>query len=474
MKFKYKVLAINLIMLTLAISITGFFMMSNSFKLSIESEIRHAVTENNLSQAVVEYELLKEVNSSIIDDYDIAGTLEDIGRRVASGMSTGDSGLFIRYADDMVFSGSENTENVPEDLFVGFDKMSKSYSITHEKDSYYIYVASHNKIYNKELSIIIKRNVTAVYRELNDNLRFYVLLFASVLAIAAVLLYIISSVLTNPLEKLNKVTEKIAGGEYDVRSDVGSSDEVGMLSDKFNVMAESVENHVNELQDMVVRRDRFVKDFIHEIKTPMTSVIGYADTLRSIEMTEEEEKEALDYIYSEGKRLENLSMRLFDLLYLKDNDITKVNSEMDVIIREACQSMKPKAESREIKINAEAEKGCISCDRELIKTVVINIIDNAIKASDKGSQIDVTGKCDDGKYILKIKDSGIGMTEEDIKYMFDEFYMADKSRTRREGGAGIGLSLVKQILDRHDAEISVESEMGKGTTVSICFKTIEE
>ena len=243
-----------------------------------------------------------------------------------------------------------------------------------------------------------------------------------------------------------------------------------MLSDKFNVMAESVENHVNELQDMVVRRDRFVADFIHEIKTPMTSVIGYADTLRSIEMTEEEEKEALDYIYSEGKRLENLSMRLFDLLYLKDHDITKVKSEADGIVLEASQSMKPKAKSREIRINTEVEKGYISCDRELIKTALINIIDNALKASENGSEIVITGKTDNEEYLIEIKDSGIGMTQEDIKYMFDEFYMADKSRTRREGGAGIGLSLVKQIMERHEAGISVESEIGKGTTVSIRFK----
>ena len=469
MKFKYKVLAINLIMLTLAISITGFFIINNSFKLSIESEIRHAVTENNLSQAVVEYELLKEVNDSFIDEYDIAGTLTEIGRRVASGMSTGDSSLYIRYADEMIYSGNEKNVSLPEDLFAGFEKLSKSYVITHEQDSYFIYVASHNKIYNKELSIVIKRNVSAVYRELNDNLRFYTLLFVAVIGIAAVLLYIISSVLTKPLEKLNKVTEKIAGGEYDVRSDVSSSDEVGMLSDKFNVMAESVENHVDELQDMVDRRDRFVADFIHEIKTPMTSVIGYADTMRSIEMTEEEQKEALDYIYSEGKRLENLSMRLFDLLYLKDHDIEKTENEIDAIIQEACRSLNPKAQERGIKLSVNAEKGTISCDRELIKTVIINVVDNALKASEEGKTVEVNGRKEQDKYLLEIKDYGIGMTEDDIKFMFDEFYMADKSRTRREGGAGIGLSLVKQILERHEAKIKVESELGKGTTVTISF-----
>ena len=469
MKFKYKVLAINLIMLTLAISITGFFIINNSFKLSIESEIRHAVTENNLSQAVVEYELLKEVNDSFIDEYDIAGTLTEIGRRVASGMSTGDSSLYIRYADEMIYSGNEKNVSLPENLFAGFEKLSKSYVITHEQDSYFIYVASHNKIYNKELSIVIKRNVSAVYRELNDNLRFYTLLFVAVIGIAAVLLYIISSVLTKPLEKLNKVTEKIAGGEYDVRSDVSSSDEVGMLSDKFNVMAESVENHVNELQDMVDRRDRFVADFIHEIKTPMTSVIGYADTMRSIEMTEEEQKEALDYIYSEGKRLENLSMRLFDLLYLKDHDIEKTENEIDAIIQEACRSLNPKAQERGIKLSVNAEKGTISCDRELIKTVIINVVDNALKASEEGKTVELNGRKVQDKYLLEIKDYGIGMTEDDIKFMFDEFYMADKSRTRREGGAGIGLSLVKQILERHEAKIKVESELGKGTTVTISF-----
>jgi signal transduction histidine kinase len=284
--------------------------------------------------------------------------------------------------------------------------------------------------------------------------------------------------MTRPLENLSRITNRISGGDYSVRADIKSDDEVGELADNFNVMAGSVEENVEELKDMIHRREQFVADFTHEMKTPMTTIIGYADSVRHLEMTEEERNMSLDYIYTEGKRLENLSQKLFDLLYLKNSDIIMEEYDASELAEETILHMKPMMNKKGITIRTDFEDGELYGDGELIKTVFINLLDNARKASRENSEITFTGKNleQDGEkyYEFVVRDNGIGMSEEEQKKIFDEFFMADKSRTRKEGGAGLGMSLVAIILEKHGASIRIESELGKGTAVFTVWKQPDE
>ena len=223
---------------------------------------------------------------------------------------------------------------------------------------------------------------------------------------------------------------------------------------------------------MVHRRDQFVADFTHEMKTPMTTIIGYADTLKNVELSEDEKNMSLDYIYSEGKRLETMSQKLFKLIYLKSHDIPMEEVSADEMGKEVVLLMKPVMDRKKIKVISNFEKGDIYGDKELIKTVFINILDNARKASNEGGDIYFNGhvvedEANGKMYEVTIKDNGIGISEEDQKKIFDEFYMVDKSRARKEGGAGLGMSLVSIILNRHNAKVLIDSELGKGTTFTI-------
>ena len=305
-------------------------------------------------------------------------------------------------------------------------------------------------------------------------------------------MYFISRYMTKPLEKLNHVSEEIAQGDYATRVNVKSHDEIGLLAQKFNIMAQAVSDHVDELNDMVHRREQFVADFTHEIKTPMTSIIGYADTMRSMELPREEQMMALGYIFSEGKRLESMSQKLFELIYLRRHDIEKARVHMADLCAEVVKVVEPAYENRHLTIETEIEDTVLIVNRELLVTALVNMMDNARKASEEGQQVEVTGKfvdkmacnilkdktdigeaesTDDGKcmraYEICIIDHGIGMTKEQAAKICDEFYMADKSRSRKEGGAGIGMSLVAIILEHHNAVLSVESEPGCGTTMRI-------
>ena len=126
--------------------------------------------------------------------------------------------------------------------------------------------------------------------------------------------------------------------------------------------------------------------------------------------------------------------------------------------------MTPSLETKNQKLNINITNEKIKCNKALLLTVFVNIVDNARKASDEGKEISITGKIDDdGSYEFVVEDYGIGMKQEDVERICDEFYMVDKSRSRKEGGAGIGMSLVAIIMEKHNAVLNVESEINKGT-----------
>ena len=265
------------------------------------------------------------------------------------------------------------------------------------------------------------------------------------------------------------------------------------MSDKFNAMADSVENHIDELNDMLHRRDQFVADFTHEIKTPMTAIIGYADTIRSVDLTRDEQVKAAGYIFSEGKRLEQMSMKLFDLLYIKDRHIEKNKCSARLIGEDVITSTAPILKDYDVK--SDFDNAMIMCEPGLIKTVLINLIDNARKASEEGAVIEVYGRIiacfasaenDDNDmshtnetnncdfYEFSVRDYGIGIPQEDIDRICDEFYMVDKSRARSKGGAGLGLSLANIILQEHDSKLEIVSEVGKGTCMSFLLEIVAD
>lgn len=224
-----------------------------------------------------------------------------------------------------------------------------------------------------------------------------------------------------------------------------------------------------KLEDMVSRREQFVADFIHEVKTPMTAIIGYADTMRSMKLTEEEEFDALNYIFFEGKRLEKMSGKLFELIYLGKHEIHRESCHTSDLSEELWQIVTPMLEWDGIEFQADCAPAMVKIDRELMITVFVNLIDNARKASKQGDVIEFQGEVRQEGYKWSIRDHGIGMSKEDREHICDEFYMADKSRSRAAGGAGLGMSLVALIVKRHGAELSVESTQGIGTQIEICL-----
>lgn len=474
MKFRYKVLMINLILLSISLGIVGYLMIHKNFVLAKETQLQNAIVQNNLLQSSVEYELLQMLNN---EGNSVKGELPEIGERVASSMRTVESSFVIRYGQDYVYSSNEKQNYIPEELFENLKTGGKNYVIMKEEDKHFIYVTSFSQVQEKELYIISRCDASEAYALLSEQVGYFRLVLVGVLFVCSVIMYAASMYLTRPLEQLNRVSEKIAEGDYNTRAEVHSKDEVGLLAEKFNFMAGAVAIHVEELNDMIRRRDQFVADFTHEIKTPMTTIIGYADTMRSMELPREEEIMALSYIFSEGKRLEAMSGKLFELIYLKQHEIEKKLIHVSDIANEIVKIVSPALKRKHMTINARIEPAIIEGNWDLLVTAFINLIDNARKASKEGQEVEFVGLIitEEGNsyYEFSVIDHGIGMAEEESQRICDEFYMVDKSRSRKEGGAGIGMSLVALILEHHKAELQIESKPGKGTKMQVRFLIID-
>ena len=237
-------------------------------------------------------------------------------------------------------------------------------------------------------------------------------------------------------------------------------------------MAEKLEDNITELRMSMEQQERFMGSFAHELKTPMTSIIGYADLLRSQALNAGETQEAANYIFSEGKRLESLSLKLLDMLMMKKQDIKFVPTDMKNMIETLTIHLQPVYKKNRIVLQCRLEPSMCMVEPDLFSSVITNLLDNARKALDNGGNIMILGESVKGFYRIRVIDNGRGMPEEAIKHITEAFYRVDKSRSRAQGGVGLGLNLCKEIIELHNGTISFASREGNGTCVTVMIKEI--
>lgn len=264
------------------------------------------------------------------------------------------------------------------------------------------------------------------------------------------------------LALLEKVSASIAAGDYTVRAKVTSKDELARLGDSFNIMAQAVEKHVAELEDRAERQRLFIAAVGHEFKTPLTSILLNTESLQTISMTEEEKEKALDRISVQGKRLEKLTQKLLRLITLNE-DIEFTLVSVPELLDKVSDSFASKLREREVRLEINCCMNCIEADAELMLSALINLVDNAIKASSPGQTVELSAA--DG--VFMVKDHGHGISPEALSRVTEPFFMEDKARSRKNGGAGLGLALVQEIVRAHGGELYIESIPEEGTQVKI-------
>lgn len=236
---------------------------------------------------------------------------------------------------------------------------------------------------------------------------------------------------------------------------------------KLSGEVQSLYKALHNLEEAADRREEFIASFAHELKTPLTAIIGYADMLRSKDMAPKPRFTAAGYIFSEGRRLEALSLKLMDIIVAGKGEFERRRYDAGYFIREVAAVSVPSTGGDGLVLDMRWEKGEVLIEPDLFKTLLINLVDNARKASKSGQHVELYGKREEGGYSFYVKDYGRGIQESELSKIKDAFYMVDKSRSRSQNGAGLGLALCQRIAELHGTSLEYDSTVGKGTTVRV-------
>lgn len=288
----------------------------------------------------------------------------------------------------------------------------------------------------------------------------WALIFATYSLITGSLLILVASVfLVRPIKKLTKATKRIATGDFNVKLNIKQTSEMGTL-------ARSFEEMMHDLQQLEQMRREFVTNVSHEVQSPLTSISGYAQALKQVDLTDQERSRYLDIIIAEAKRMSKMSDSLLKLSMLESQSqqLRLVTLSLDEQIRRVIVALQPQWSAHNIQFELDLQTVKVMADHDQLNQVWTNILGNSIKFSKDGGVISVS-VTQDIKYVsVRISDTGIGIPFGDQKRIFERFFKADRSHSRKYDGSGMGLAIVKQIVSLHQGDVRVESEPGQGAT----------
>ena len=469
MRFWQKIFLISLAVLTVAVNTIAYLLIGNNHQLNKEKEIKSSVDEYSIVVSSFQTNVLYEryrSSEAELDDTQIT----QIAREFSYLFTLDNLYIQLNKGEERVFSNF--TRDLPDNLYENVNQLSEGDArvlIRRDDDSrVYLYIISPVTIQSSNYFFTTIKDITNIYDVKNDQLRFFSVLGPIVSVVVAFIMLILSKLLTSRINRLRKSTMKVANGEYNA-IEIKSKDEIGELTADFNTMTEAVKQKVEKLEDIASERKVFIDNMTHEMKTPLTSIIGFSDLLRSARLDDETVHDYAESIYKEGKYLKSISSKLMDLILLRQKpEMTEI--DVPRLVEEIDESVRPIASSRQVAFSAASVEAKLVCDRELIKSLLYNLIDNAVKASQPGTCVTLNAYfTQDGVMEFSVADQGSGIPKEELDKIFEPFYRVDKARSRKYGGAGLGLALCMEIAHAHAATLEIESEVGRGTVIRLRF-----
>ena len=424
MKAWEKAILVVIIIISVVLAVNRYYSIKNNFFYSLHniSSVQNR-NQNLLEKYMLETNIIKNIQEGTEVTYE---TITEYLKSLNEYMED-NSELVALYTEDheKLYSTIDDIDKI--DISSLLTERQSNFALRKIKDKHYMLFSSYWSINNKKVYVINAYDVSNIYEERDRQLKETLIRDIGILSAASIIIFIFAKLVTNHVEKLNL---------------------------------------------LVKQREDFINGFTHELKTPMTVIMGYADMLRLKKCDEEISQKALNYIYTESKRLEKLSFKLMGLMSLTEEKLELERIEMNSFINNFVDN--EDFNLTENQIETDIEKGYIKGDKELLEVVIRNLVENANKAEPKDNRIYIKGEVlGNKKYRVSVVDKGKGIPKEHISRVTEDFYMVDKSRSRNAGGTGIGLSLVKKILEFHKSSLHIESEEGEGTAVYFDLKEAE-
>ena len=467
MKLFWKLFCSMVLITALACDVGGYVLIDTQFRASLEREVSALYEENDLLRYALAQELAFHPLYSRRE-------LAAAARGISISTSRGTVAFRLSGEDGETLGGSGQlaVEAVP--LTAALPRGQRGWVMDALEDGrVYLHAASPLALEDGVLYLENCREISSLFQDRSEQYRSFFTLVLVLTGAVGALSLAVAAMLLRPLSRLSAATRQMAAGELDQRVTVRGDDEIAQLSADFNVMALRIRRQVRELQDAARRQEDFIGSFAHEIKTPLTSIIGYADLLRSRPARSEQVRQSAGYIFSEGRRLEALSRKLLDLVVLDRQDFPLRPVPLDVFLDRVGGAMAPALEQAGVRLAVRAGSIPALMEPDLMETVCLNLLDNARKAMEGGGEILLEGLLEEGCPVIRVTDSGKGIPAEELSRVTEAFYMVDKSRARAQGGAGLGLALCRRIVDLHGGALELESRPGEGTWVTVRLRGAE-
>lgn len=466
MRFGLKIACAILCAVSLLFSVCGMFMINYSYRSSLDREQESAMqTYRGLVETIV--------TLGIVTDWD---TAQDYGAGLshltAAGNTQWDALQLVIDNEIAILQGNESLLSKAKSQNSEAEKSSSDdaalTSWQNVGNDLVLLISGEYDLGSRRLGLTVARSCTSLSMSYERELEIFRVALIVLIVVCSIATFIIAWVLTRPLRRMWVASSQIANGNLSFRSKVHTDDELGTLSKQFDEMASKVEKGVTDMKQFIDRERRFTSSFAHEMKTPMTSIIGYADLIRRNQLSEDERSQAAGYIFSEGKRLENLSQKLLSL-YVMNQAPELVPCEVGKLVYEVVEPLRPQWFEQGIALDAYVENGACLLDAELVNALLVNLLENARRAIDGSGNVRVVCSMTETGCRISVMDNGRGIPPQHLEHLTEEFYRVDKARSRDVGGAGLGLSLCKKIVEVHGGHLSIESEMGRGTCVTATF-----
>lgn len=455
MKLFHKIFLCFIIIFGITFQSAGYLLINYAYRNAIEQEKKMAIQDFQYNRYILQSILYSNPEFFLEKETDVADISSSFTVPVAV------------YGIDGKYFFSNMAAQPGEIDLVEVDDNRISFRIYEKEGKTYIFVCDYISQGENAVYLITQTDISAVIDTQKNMIAYFQKIYMVILCISFPLIFLLTNLITAPIKKVGKAARRIAGGQYSERISTKGKDEISELAYDFNQMAGQVEEKIVQLSDVARQKEDFAANFAHELKTPLTSVIGYADMLYQRDLPREAVKSAAEYILNEGMRLEALALKLMDLFVMDKQDFALEEMSVKDIFANLRQGIEPVCGKHEVRFHMEIGNGIIKVDYDLFKTMILNLIDNSIKADCK--DIWISGKAEKGIYQICLEDNGKGIPPEELGRITEAFYMVDKSRSRKQHGAGLGMALVAKVIEVHGARMKIESDGRTGTRVCLSF-----
>jgi signal transduction histidine kinase len=374
-----------------------------------------------------------------------------------------ESELVLAEGDKVMFNTGVPTLNLGDSIEETFSDSQNFTGIVHDITEQWIIVGIPIDE-SREKGIFLYAPREPIIETVNQFQRMILLSGLGAVLLAIGLTWVLSRRMVVPLLNMKEASQVLSKGNFNVKVPVKGRDEIAQLGEAINQLAE-------ELHRLQTSRKEFLSSVSHELRTPLSYVKGYSQALdEGMLKTEQDRKKYVKVIRQEAGRLSRLVDDLFDLTQMDEGRLrlSKTQVNLDEIIGKMVHTTEPQAQVKNITLQNHSDPlPTIQGDYDRLSQVIFNLLSNAIRHTPQGGKIVVSAKVDRNQVKIAVQDTGCGIPEKDLPYVWERFYRVDKSRARGLGGTGLGLAIVKQIIEGHGGSVNIESQEGIGTKVTV-------